>query len=128
MNKTQSVFRDKEKLFTGTPNECFAYILANQGQSVHHATTYEGWSIMTETQSATEKRAFRMLQEIYLKQQNEEVTEKNIEEFGLCEENMELIHKGENAFIILYGEMGVPAYCNIIRRVDGELIETVELA
>ena len=83
---------------------------------------------MNKTQSATEKRAFRMLQEIYLKQQNEEVTEKNIEEFGLCEENMELIHKGENTFIILYGEMGLPAYCNIIRRVDGELIETVELA
>ena len=48
MNKTQSVFRDKEKLFTGTPNECFAYILDNQGQSFHHATTHEGWSVKTE--------------------------------------------------------------------------------
>ena len=69
-----------------------------------------------------------MLQEIYLKQQNEEVTEENIEEFGLIEEYMKLIYEDENVFIVLYGEMGLSTFCNIIRRVDGELIETVELA
>ena len=38
--------------FAGTHNECFAFILNNQGQSVHHAVTYEGWNI-TEVKDGT---------------------------------------------------------------------------
>ena len=37
--------------FAGTHNECFAFILNNQGQSVHHAVTYEGWNI-TDTNNS----------------------------------------------------------------------------
>ncbi len=36
----------KAQFHTSDPNEAFGYILRNQGQSVHHATTYEGWRIV----------------------------------------------------------------------------------
>jgi len=76
----------------------------------------------------SEKTAFRMLQEIYVLQQNEEVTEENIKEYGLIEEYMTLIHSDENVYIVLYNEMGLAGFCNIIRKDDGTLIETIELA
>ena len=40
-----NVRRDKEVKFIGTENECWIYILNNQGQSVHWAMTHEGWTI-----------------------------------------------------------------------------------
>lgn len=39
------VWHNDVKLFSGTHNQCFSYILDHQPASVHHATTYEGWNI-----------------------------------------------------------------------------------
>ena len=40
-----NVYRDGKKLFTGTYNECFGFILGNQSQSVDWALKYEGYVI-----------------------------------------------------------------------------------
>ena len=39
--------------FAGTHNECFAYILNHQGQSVHYAIRFQGWNI-TENKPSRE--------------------------------------------------------------------------
>lgn len=52
---SHKVTRDGKTLSTGTANECFIWILEHQGQSVHHATTFEGYAI--EPRSDMEKYA-----------------------------------------------------------------------
>jgi hypothetical protein len=39
------VTHDAKAMFTGTHNECFAYILNHQGQSVDYALKHGGWRI-----------------------------------------------------------------------------------
>ena len=80
------------------------------------------------TATASEQIAFEMLNKAYLKQQNLEYTAENIEDCGLAIECMDLIYENENVYIVNYREMGQVEYCNIIRKDDEEIIETVELA
>ena len=51
MFKKYKVTKNGKFKFAGTHNECFAFILNNQGQSVHHAVTYEGWNITDSNNS-----------------------------------------------------------------------------
>jgi hypothetical protein len=51
-----SVTRDGEVLATGlTEDEAFAWLLQHQGQSVHHATTHEGYAIVDEGRGIPKK-------------------------------------------------------------------------
>jgi hypothetical protein len=43
---THKVTKDGKMLFGGTDNECFVFILKNQSQSVHYATTHGGYKIV----------------------------------------------------------------------------------
>lgn len=45
MNETFRVYLDGKKLFIGTGDECFEFILRHQSFSVNYATTYGGYSI-----------------------------------------------------------------------------------
>ena len=47
--KNYTVTKDKLPKFRGDKDACFNYILKHQGNSVDHATKYEGWAIEETT-------------------------------------------------------------------------------
>ncbi len=58
---------------------------------------------------------------------NEEATEDNIQQYGLCDECMTLIHETTEYYIVIYNEGRCGDFLNIIYKNHNELSQVIDL-